>query len=106
MDVTNTDLVDALDNPAMVPAEDGEAVPLTLFTAARTVLWNMPAAELTLGDSEFARDALRGMQTAEQNGGVWAAGDELHRWTLKQLRTHAPKIFGVNAICVVEAFDQ
>ena len=106
MDVTNTDLIDALGQPAMVPDGDGERIPLTLFTAARTVLWNMPTAELTLGDSELGRDALRGMDAAEQNGGVWAAGDELHRWTLEQLRTHAPRVFGLNAICVVEAFKQ
>ena len=107
MEITNIDLTDALGNPAMIgQGPDSELVQLTLFAAAKTVIWNMPSGGLTIGDSELARDVLRGMTEAEQNGGVWAAPDGLHSWVVDQLKAHAPKIFGVNAIQVVEGFDQ
>jgi hypothetical protein len=107
MEITDIDLTDALGNPAMIgQGPDSEPVQLKLFAAAKTVIWNMPTDGLTIGDSEIARDVLRGMTTAEQNGGTWAAPDDLHSWVLKNLKTHAPRIFGINAIQVVEAFDQ
>lgn len=105
--VSNVELRDALGNPARIAgsADSEELVPLTLFAAARIVLWNMPTAELTIGDSELARTALTQMAAAEQDGGVWNADPQLLAWTVAQLRAHAPRVFGVNAICVVEAME-
>ena len=57
MEITNIDLTDALGNPAMIgQGPDSELVQLTLFAAAKTVIWNMPSGGLTIGDSELARD--------------------------------------------------
>ena len=107
MEINNIDLTDALGNPAMIgQGPDSEPAHLTLFAAVKTVIWNMPTEGLTIGDSEIARDVLRGMTEAEQNGGTWAAPDGLHSWVVDQLKSHAPKIFGINAIQVVEGFDQ
>jgi len=105
MEITDHQLTDAVGNPATVETVDGESVPLTAFGAAFLVLWHMPAREMTLGDSEQARSAIRAMRDAESNGGKWTPDHALHRWTLEQLRAHAPRIFGANGICVVEAFD-
>ena len=105
MDITNVDLQDALGNPARITGPDDELIALTLFAAARTILWNMPTADLTIGDSELARNALQEMTAAEQNGNVWNVDPQLHTWTLEQLRTHGPRVFGINAICVVEAME-
>jgi len=108
VEIHNIDLADALGNPARVRASDDsdELVRLTLFQAARTVLWNMPAADMTIGDAELARNALSQMATAEARQSVWVADQQLHAWTVAQLRTHAPRIFGINSICVVEAMTQ
>jgi hypothetical protein len=89
-----------------VSEDSDELIPLTLFSATRTVLWNMPAAGLTIGDSELARDALHQMAKAEQNGQVWEVNRQLHGWIVAQLETHGPRVFGINAICVVEAMRQ
>jgi len=105
MDIANVELKDALGNPARITGPDDELVALTLFAATRTILWNLPTADLTIGDSELARKALRGISAAETNGNVWNADSQLHTWTLEQLRTHGPRVFGVNAICVVEAME-
>jgi hypothetical protein len=107
MEIRNVELHDALGKPARVRADDtDELVRLTLFSAARTVLWNMPTGDLTIGDAELARNALSQMATAEANGNLWDADPQLHAWTVAQLRTHAPRIFGINSICVVEAMQQ
>lgn len=107
MEITDIDLTDALGNPAMIAqGPDSEPVQLKLFAAAKTVIWNMPTDGLTIGDSELARDVLRGMTDAEQNGGTWTAPDGLHSWVVDQLKSHAPKVFGINAIMIVEGFDQ
>ena len=106
MEIDNIDLMDAFGNPAMIPGPDKEPTQLSLFTAARTVLWNMPVGDLTMGDSEMARNVLQGMRSAEQNGNVWTPDDELLRWTINKIRTHAPKVFGINAVCVLEGFNQ
>jgi hypothetical protein len=106
--IQNVELVDALGNPARVrAAEDAEGlIPLTLFAACRMVLWNMPGADLTIGDAELARNALAGMAEAEKNGNLWQADPQLHTWVVQQLRSYAPRVFGVNAICVVEAMAE
>ena len=78
---------------------------MTLFTAARTVLWNMPAADLTIGDAELARNALREMAAAE-GGGSCEFSPQLHAWVVAQLRARGPRVFGINAICIVEAMAQ
>jgi hypothetical protein len=107
MQIQNVELHDALGNPARVAGPDGDApIRLTLFGACRTVLWNMPTAELTIGDAELARNALSQMAAAEQDGNLWDADPQLHAWTVQQLRAHAPRVFGINAICVVEAMEQ
>tara|TARA_R100001086_G_scaffold248331_1_gene185007 strand:- start:991 stop:1311 length:321 start_codon:yes stop_codon:yes gene_type:complete len=106
MEIDNIELKDALGNPAMIPGPDNQPEKLLLFTAARTVLWNMPVGDLTMGDSELARNVLQGMSSAEKNGNIWNPDDELLTWTVKQLRAHAPKVFGINAICVLEGFEQ
>ena len=112
MKIENLELRDALGKPARVRHDDtDELIPLTLFSAARTVLWNMPTADLTIGDAELARNALREMAAAEssgtcQDGQTCEFDPQLHAWTVAQLRTHAPRIFGINSICVVEAMEQ
>ena len=105
MKIQNRQLTDSAGNPATVQTEDGTPAPLTAFQAAFAVLWTMPAEGLTLGDSEQARAAITGMRRAEQNGGVWDADQALHDWTLDRLRDQAPRVWGVNAIGVVEAFE-
>lgn len=101
--IQNVDLVDALGRPATIADADGEPTPLDLHTAVQTVIWNMPTRDLSIGDSELARDALRGMAAA--NGGAWEVTDQLQRWTFEKLRAHAPRVFGIHAICIVEAFE-
>ena len=111
MDIINVDLVDAMGNPAVVTvATDADSpVRLTLFTAVRCVLWNMPTVNMTIEDAELGRSVLRQLLAAERDAdhpAVWEAADEVRHWTLVRLRLHAPRIFGINAIAIVEAFEQ
>tara|TARA_R100000306_G_scaffold62320_1_gene68588 strand:+ start:4096 stop:4437 length:342 start_codon:yes stop_codon:yes gene_type:complete len=101
----NLGLVDVLGNPASVAGPDNELCGLDLFTAIRTVVWNLPRGGLTISDSERARDVLLGLKTAESMEGVaeWTPDTELLRWLEKKVRAHAPSIFGINAIILVEA---
>jgi len=105
MDIKNVGIKDALGNPAKVPDQDNIAVELMLFDALRTILWTMPSTDLTLGDSIIARDVIQGMNTASQNGNVWKAEEAHYEWLKEKVRLHATKVFGINAICVVEELD-
>lgn len=103
--IKNAQLNDALGNPAVVTGPDGEPAPLSAFAAASTVVWNLPGANLTIGDSERARVVLQQLRAAELDGNLWEPTPAVQAWLLEQLRAHAPRVFGVNAISVVEAFE-
>jgi hypothetical protein len=102
MELKNTEIKDALGNPAIVPDSDNNPTQLMLFDAVRTIVWTLPAADLTLGDSEIAREVLRGLHAASQNGNLWKANDAHYEWMKKIVTEHATRVFGINAICVVE----
>ena len=105
MNITNIGIKDSLGNQAMIPGPDKNPVELKLFDALRTILWNMPSTDLTLGDSMIARDVLQGMHTASQNGNVFMAEQVHYEWLVDKVKSHAVKVFGINAICVVEALE-
>tara|TARA_R100001086_G_scaffold178299_3_gene98713 strand:- start:456 stop:770 length:315 start_codon:yes stop_codon:yes gene_type:complete len=102
MDLKNVGIKDALGNKATVPDQDNNPVELQLFDAVRTILWTMPSTDLTLGDSIIARDVIKGMTAASKNGNVWNADDAQYEWLKKIVTNHATRVFGINAICVVE----
>lgn len=102
MDIKNVGIKDALGNQAKIPDQENNPVELHLFDAVRTILWSMPSTDLTLGDSIIARDVIKGMTAASKNGNVWNADDAQYEWLVDKVETHATKVFGINAICVVE----
>jgi hypothetical protein len=105
MDIKNVGIKDALGNQAKIPDQDNNPVALHLFDAVRTILWAMPSTDLTLGDSIIARDVIKGMSDASKNGNVWTAASPQYEWLVDKVKRHATKVFGINAICVVEELE-
>ncbi len=69
----------------------------------KTLVFNLPVQNLTMKDSREAQRVLDQLELAKD--GVLNIEDAEHEWLKGKVDEVGPKIFGVNAIMLLEALD-